>query len=53
MKRYELIKDGKYYDYTYCGSLRQAREEFNHKWEGRYEIICTGNDWERKTVILK
>ena len=39
MKNYELIKDGKFYDQCYAGSLRAAREKFEPKWSGSYTII--------------
>ena len=50
MKNYELIKDGKFYDQCYAGSIKAAREKFKAKWSGSYTIICTDNDWERKNV---
>ena len=36
----------------YTTSIKKAREEFNYEFSGRYTIVCDGNDWERKNVIL-
>jgi hypothetical protein len=34
-------------------SIKKAREIFNYEFSGKYVIVCCGNDWERKNVILK
>lgn len=54
MKKYSLINnEGCLMKSIYTSSIKKAREIFNYEFSGRYTIICDGNDWERKNVILK
>jgi hypothetical protein len=54
MKKYNLINnDGCLMKSIYASSIKKAREIFNFEFSGKYTIICDGNDWEKKNVILK
>jgi hypothetical protein len=54
MKKYNLINnDGCTMKEIYASSIKKAREIFNYEFSGKYVIVCCGNDWERKNVILK